>query len=379
MKMKFSQATKENAIAFTIAGTILLGLFFSIQHIHVLKDFMSKVVEVMMPFIIGFSVAFLLHPTMILIERNLLKNSKMKQTTKRKISAGLALVLAILVVAGFLFLIFPSITDSIVKLSTQIGDYAMNAEVLIQDVIKTYPQTADFLTWLFDVGEGTLIELVNYLKNTIPTILDYSIKVVGLVFDFVMGLIIALYILCDRERFYIQIKKVAYTLFREPVVKQMRDLAKLSSRMFNSFIVGKIVDSLIIGIICYVGMSLIGFDFALLISFIVGCTNVIPVFGPFIGAVPGFVILLIVNPLDSLWFLVFIFALQQFDGNILGPLILGDSMGIPTLYVMFAILVGGGFFGVPGMFLGVPIFSIIYVVVKAGVEKQLEKKQIVVD
>ena len=379
MKMKFSQATKENAIAFTIAGTILLGLFFSIQHIHVLKDFMSKVVEVMMPFIIGFSVAFLLHPTMILIERKLLKNSKMKQTTKRKISAGLALVLAILVVAGFLFLIFPSITDSIVKLSTQIGDYAMNAEVLIQDVIKTYPQTADFLTWLFDVGEGTLIELVNYLKNTIPTILDYSIKVVGLVFDFVMGLIIALYILCDRERFYIQIKKVAYTLFSEPVVKQMRDLAKLSSRMFNSFIVGKIVDSLIIGIICYVGMSLIGFDFALLISFIVGCTNVIPVFGPFIGAVPGFVILLIVNPLDSLWFLVFIFALQQFDGNILGPLILGDSMGIPTLYVMFAILVGGGFFGIPGMFLGVPIFSIIYVVVKAGVEKQLEKKQIVVD
>ena len=379
MKMKFSQATKENAIAFTIAGTILLGLFFSIQHIHVLKDFMSKVVEVMMPFIIGFSVAFLLHPTMILIERKLLKNSKMKQATKRKISAGLALVLAILVVAGFLFLIFPSITDSIVKLSTQIGDYAMNAEVMIQDVIKTYPQTADFLTWLFDVGEDTLIELVNYLKNTIPTILDYSIKVVGLVFDFVMGLIIALYILCDRERFYIQIKKVAYTLFREPVVKQMRDLAKLSGRMFNSFIVGKIVDSLIIGIICYVGMSLIGFDFALLISFIVGCTNVIPVFGPFIGAVPGFVILLIVNPLDSLWFLVFIFALQQFDGNILGPLILGDSMGIPTLYVMFAILVGGGFFGVPGMFLGVPIFSIIYVVVKAGVEKQLEKKQIVVD
>ena len=379
MKMKFSQATKENAIAFTIAGTILLGLFFSIQHIHVLRDFISKVVEVMMPFIIGFSVAFLLHPIMILIERKLLKNSKMKQTTKRKISAGLALVLAILVVSGFLFLIFPSITDSIVKLSTQIGDYAMNAEVMIQDVIKTYPQTADFLTWLFDVGEGTLIELVNYLKNTIPTILDYSIKVVGLVFDFVMGLIIALYILCDRERFYIQIKKVAYTLFSEPVVKQMRDLAKLSSKMFNSFIVGKIVDSLIIGIICYVGMSLIGFDFALLISFIVGCTNVIPVFGPFIGAVPGFVILLIVNPLDSLWFLVFIFALQQFDGNILGPLILGDSMGIPTLYVMFAILVGGGFFGVPGMFLGVPIFSIIYVVVKAGVEKQLEKKQIVVD
>ena len=379
MKIKFSQTTKENAMAFTIAGTILPALFFSIQHIHVLKDFLKQVIEVLMPFIIGFSVAFLLHPVMMNIEGKLLKNSKMKQTTKRKISAGMALVLAILVVSGFLFLIFPSITDSIIKLSSQISTYATNAELFVEDVIRTYPQASSFLTWLFDVGQDTLIELVNYLKNTIPTILDYSMKVVGLVFDFVMGLIIALYILCDRERFYVQFKKVAYTLFREPVVKQMRDLAHLSSKMFNSFIVGKIVDSLIIGVICYVGMSLIGFDFALLISFIVGCTNVIPVFGPFIGAVPGFVILLIVNPLDSLWFLVFIFALQQFDGNILGPLILGDSMGIPTLYVMFAILVGGGFFGVPGMFLGVPIFSIIYVVTKAAVEKSLEKKQIVVD
>lgn len=379
MKIKLSQTTKENAMAFTIAGTILLAIFFTVQHIDVLKDFLKQTVEVLMPFIIGFSVAFLLHPVMLLIENRVLKNTKIKQGTKRKISAGLALLLAILMVSGFLFLIFPSITDSIIKLSTQIGTYAANAEAVIQEIIATYPQTASFLTWVFNMGEDTLIELVTYLRDTIPTILDYSIKVVGWLFDFVMGLIIALYILVDRERFYVQIKKVAYTLFKEPVVKQFRNLAQLSSRMFNSFIVGKIVDSLIIGIICYIGMSLIGFDFALLISFIVGCTNVIPIFGPFIGAVPGFVILLIVNPIDSLWFLVFVFALQQFDGNILGPLILGDSMGIPTLYVMFAILVGGGFFGVAGMFLGVPIFSIIYVVVKNWVEKQLREKQIVVE
>ena len=379
MKVKFSQQTKENAIAFVIAGSILILLYFSILNFHVVKSFFSLAASVLMPFIIGFAAAFLLHPIMMFIETKVLGKVKMKQQTKRKISAGLAMFVMILIVLGFLFLIFPSISDSVIKLSSQIGNYATNAEAIISETIELYPQTADFLTWFFDVGQDTLMDVVDYLKNMIPTILGYSIRLVTAVFDFIIGLIIALYIMFDRERFYTQIKKVAYTLFPVPVVKQFRDLANLSSQMFNSFIVGKIVDSTIIGILCYIGMSLIGFDFALLISFIVGVTNVIPFFGPFIGAVPGVVILFIVNPIDSLWFALFVLALQQFDGNILGPLILGDSMGIPTLYVMFAILVGGGFFGVLGMFLGVPVFSVIYVVVKKVVENQLAKKNIIVE
>lgn len=379
MKVKFSQQTKENAIAFVIAGSILILLYFSILNFHVVKSFFSLAASVLMPFIIGFAAAFLLHPIMMAIETNVLGKVKIKQQTKRKISAGLAMFVMILIVLGFLFLIFPSISDSVIKLSSQIGNYATNAEAIISETIELYPQTADFLTWFFDVGQDTLMDVVDYLKNMIPTILGYSIRLVTAVFDFIIGLIIALYIMFDRERFYTQIKKVAYALFPVPVVKRFRDLANLSSQMFNSFIVGKIVDSTIIGILCYIGMSLIGFDFALLISFIVGVTNVIPFFGPFIGAVPGVVILFIVNPIDSLWFALFVLALQQFDGNILGPLILGDSMGIPTLYVMFAILVGGGFFGVLGMFLGVPVFSVIYVVVKKVVENQLAKKNIIVE
>ena len=379
MKIKFSQQTKESALAFVLAGSILILLYFSILNFDVVKNFFSLAASVLMPFMIGFAAAFLLHPIMMGIENNLLKKTKLKQTTKRKISAGLAMVVMILVVLGFLFLIFPSISDSVIKLSNQIGNYAINAEAIIEETIELYPQTANFLIWFFEVGQDTLMDVVDYLKNMIPTILGYSIRLVTAVFDFIIGLIIALYIMFDRERFYKQIKKVAYVIFPVPVVKQFRELAKLSSKMFNSFIVGKIVDSTIIGIMCYIGMSLIGFDFALLISFIVGVTNVIPFFGPFIGAVPGIVILFIVNPIDSLWFALFVLALQQFDGNILGPLILGDSMGIPTLYVMFAILVGGGFFGVVGMFLGVPVFSVIYVVCKKVVEKQLAKKNIVVE
>ena len=194
-----------------------------------------------------------------------------------------------------------------------------------------------------------------------------------------MGIVVAVYILYDRDKFYLQIKKVLYVCFPKNNVDKIRSVVKLSSKMFNNFIVGKLIDSLIIGLICYICMTLLGFEFAMLISFIVGCTNIIPIFGPFIGAVPGFVILFIVNPVDSLWFILFIIALQQFDGNVLGPKILGDSMGIPTLYVVFAIVVGGGLFGILGMFLGVPILSIIYVLVKGYVESKIKEKNIKIE
>ena len=153
-------------------------------------------------------------------------------------------------------------------------------------------------------------------------------------------------------------------------------LSRLTSRMFNSFIIGKMIDSLIIGVICFIGMLIMRLPFAVLISFIVGLTNMIPVFGPFIGAVPGIFILFIVDPIYSLIFAVFVLLLQQFDGNILGPMILGDQLGLPSLWVMFSIIVGGGMFGILGMFLGVPVFAVLYVVVRGFVSGRLKEKNI---
>jgi len=148
--------------------------------------------------------------------------------------------------------------------------------------------------------------------------------------------------------------------------------------MMHRFILGKALDSLIIGVICYIGMLLLKLEYPVLISVVIGMTNMIPVFGPFIGAVPGALILLIVSPIQALWFILFIIVLQQFDGNYLGPRILGDSMGLPSLWIMFAIIVGGGYFGLVGMFMGVPIFAVIYLVFKRLVNNRIRMKEIII-
>jgi len=157
-------------------------------------------------------------------------------------------------------------------------------------------------------------------------------------------------------------------------VKKLISITHTSNRIFTGFISGKILDSLIIGVLCFIGMSIFNLPMAMLVSVIVGVTNVIPYFGPFIGAIPGALIVFLVDPIKAFWFMLFILALQQFDGNILGPYILGDSIGLPAFWVIFAILVFGSIFGVLGMFIGVPTFAVIYSIIKMWIESRLEKK-----
>ena len=162
--------------------------------------------------------------------------------------------------------------------------------------------------------------------------------------------------------------------FPEEVSKYFHRMSLLSSKIFNNFIVGKAIDSLIIGILCYVGSLIFQFPYALLLSVFVGVTNMIPVFGPFIGAIPGVVILFIIHPITAVYFALFVFALQQFDGNVLGPMILGDKLGLPSIGILFSVCIGGGLFGIVGMFIGVPCFAVFYVAVKEFVHYRLEKK-----
>jgi predicted PurR-regulated permease PerM len=207
-------------------------------------------------------------------------------------------------------------------------------------------------------------------------ILNFSWNFVSVLIRTVIGFIVSIYILLDRERFTVQFRKLTYAIFSKKQSERLFEISKLSARMFNSFIIGKTVDSLIVGVICYIFMLIFGWPYPVLISLIIGVTNMIPVFGPFIGAIPALFLLFIVDPSAALWFALFIIILQQIDGNIIGPLILQDSMGLPSLWIMFAIIIGGGFFGLIGMFLGVPVFAIIYVIVKEIVNQRLKDKEI---
>ena len=218
-----------------------------------------------------------------------------------------------------------------------------------------------------------------FIIGFLPLVFNVTKNLTTGLTNLVLGIIISVYFLVGKERFFAQIKKFLYALLPKDLVGRLIDITHTSNRIFSGFISGKILDSLIIGILCFVGMSIFRMPMAMLVSVIVGVTNIIPYFGPFIGAIPSALIVFLVDPIKALWFVVFVVCLQQFDGNILGPRILGDSIGMPAFWVVFSILLFGGYLGVLGMFIGVPTFAVIYSIFKLWTEGRLSRKNLPVD
>ena len=235
---------------------------------------------------------------------------------------------------------------------TEAGDYV---ESLLSSQIL--PQVKTYLSYIASITTGV-------------------ISAVKMLFNFVIGLIIAIYLLSGKETFVGQGKKLIYTVlpskYGNVVVRSMR----IANQMFGGFVSGKILDSAIIGVICYVGLIILGIPYSLLVAVIVGVTNVVPFFGPFIGAVPSVILIALAEPVKGLYFIIFVLVLQQVDGNIIGPKILGDSTGLSSFWVIFAILVGGGLFGFMGMLLGVPTFAVFYCLLREAAAYILRKRKL---
>lgn len=365
---------KQNILIGVISGTFLLLVFFLLFNFGKVSNEFKRLLDVLMPFISGFAIAFVLSPVVTMFEKRLPKT--MKSKSKRKISVLLAMIIFFAVFATFLIILIPQLADSVKTLAALFNFYYSDMDNILKYLIDTFGLTTDFIQMFAAMFQNITDSIVTYVTNYLPYIIDSSFSFLMKTFNMAVGIVIAVYILLDRERFYKQIKKVMYACFPTAKVDYVVDVTHLSSHLFKRFILGKMLDSFIIGILCFIGMNIMGIEYSLLISFIIGMTNMIPVFGPFIGAIPAIIILLLINPMNALWFAVFVLALQQFDGNILGPYILGDSMGLPSFWIMFAIIVGGGFFGILGMFLGVPLFAVIYFIIKTAVGKRLVEKGI---
>lgn len=363
-------------VSITLAGLLIVSIYFIILNIDVLFKLLSDLGSVLTPFMYGLIFAFLMGPIVTFFERKALISFKWKKNTKRLVSVILTLLITIEIIVLFFSFIIPQLITSLSSISEKLPQYIIVVEDLLGDWLINYRIQNDWVNLVLDSSEDLLVNFLTTIQSYIPLILDYSWQFTKMVFNLLLGIAIAMYVLIDKERFSLQAKKVLYVLVGQKSGDYLVDLSRLSSNMVHRFILGKMLDSLIIGIICYIGMLILGLSYPVLLSVIVGVTNMIPVFGPFIGAIPGTLILILVEPFQALWFVLFIIVLQQFDGNYLGPRILGDSMGLPSLWIMFAIIVGGGYFGVIGMFLGVPIFAVIYIVSKKMVANKLEKESI---
>lgn len=367
-------------VAFIVLAAAIL-FYFAIANTDKIIQALVFVKEILAPFIYGLVMAYILTP---------IYNGVRKKTRdwNRKLSNLTAVTVAMLVllgiIAALLSAVLPSVIESIVSIAQSLPK---NTEALVNwfdSKFEDIPQISGPFSRCVD---ETSKSLVDWIEKTLQP--DYKVVVEGVsggviraivtIKNFLIGIIVCCVFLVNKETFVAQSKKAIFAIMKEEKADNFLRGARFTHMTFGSFINGKLLDSLIIGLICFVFMSLFNWPYASLISVIIGITNIIPFFGPFIGAIPSAIILFTVNPVTSLYFLGFILLLQQFDGNILGPKILGGATGIPMFWVMFAILVGGGLFGFLGMILGIPVFAVIFVYIGYRINMKLEEKGMTTD
>ena len=375
MKIKVTQEMQKKMWLSIIVVASGIMIYFVFEKFSLIWNGIKSVCSLLTPFILGFAIAFLLNKPMMFIENRLLGNMKFKHKTKRSISAIVSLLFGAFVVCGFASIIVPQLVRSISTLISNFPGYIADTQKFIDSFINSNGLFKDQAN-VFLSNDKLLGEISKFVTDLFPQMLQYTYQFGNTLLDIILGIMSALYMLLDKERLLGYCKKITYAIFPREVAKYFHRMSLTSSGIFNDFIVGKAIDSLIIGILCYIGSLIFKFPYALLLSVFVGITNMIPVFGPFIGAIPGIVILFIIHPITALYFALFILVLQQFDGNILGPLILGDKLGLPSIGILFSVCVGGGLFGVVGMFIGVPCFAVIYAALREFVNHRLKQKNL---
>ena len=390
MGRKWDKSIVRMGVVFTISVCICLVFAEIVKEWPAIFGFIGKFMSAMTPVIIGMVLAFLLNPIMVYVRRLIAHfSSKLFKKVsyddafrKSKIpSLIITLFLFVGILVGFLRIVIPHIYISMQNLIKDAPGYLDSAQKwfdqffkendkLQEPVMKGISYVEDnVLGWLQDKIMPNLDEIVLKVSNGL-------IVGVKAIFNFLVGLIVTIYLLASKDVLIAEGKKIVYCAFSKKTGNKILDGLSYANSVFGGFINGKILDSVIIGIMCFAFTRAVGMEYAVLISVIVGVTNIIPFFGPFIGAVPGALLALMDEPLMFVVFIIFVFLLQQFDGNILGPLILGDSTGLSGMWVLVAILVGGDLFGVPGMILGVPVFACIYAFCAVQLRDGLREKNL---
>ena len=329
-------------------GAISLSIlfFFLIYRFQGFGNAVSTLTGILMPFIYGSVIAYLLKPVCNWIEAFLHKLfPERMHRFANMLAVALTILFGLLLIYALIMMIVPQLINSVTALYFTARD-----------------NIGDFVEWIskqeFIANNKKLLDFIESSYDSLDANLDAWIK------NFVIGLIVSVYLLASRKKFGQQGKLILYSLVKPRWADLIMEEVRYADRMFGGFINGKILDSAIIGVLCYIACLIFKFPSALLVSVIIGVTNVIPFFGPFIGAIPATLLILIQNPIKALWFVLFVLVLQQVDGNIIGPKILGNTTGLSSFWVLFAILLFGGLWGFVGMIIGVPLFAVIYDVIK---------------
>ena len=365
---------------------VLLIVILIFTNLKAFSGAFQALMRVLSSVLYGFLFAYLLNPLVRIVDRRL-RPFLLKRKCKEKVAFRLSRVIGLLfafAVAGLMIyalvvMIVPQLADSISKIVANLPGYYVSIEKWVLNILEDNP---DIKAWADMAMEKGYVYLENFIRNDllgsvqkiVVSVTASAYAVIREVVNMVIGLVVSVYVLLSKDKFLAQSKKMVVAFFEPETANRLMDHARRIDQIFNGFIIGKLIDSLIIGILCYIGVSILKMPYAVLIATIVGVTNIIPYFGPILGTIPCALLILLDSPLQCFYFIIFVLILQQIDGNVIGPRILGENVGISGFWILVSITVGGGMFGFVGMLLGVPVFAVIYMLVSDYVDRSLVKR-----
>lgn len=371
-------------IGITGAAILASGILcaFVLFKMPVIISVLKGITEILKPFLYGVVFAYLLAPLCNKIEEKLFQIFPKAKTKARRFICFIAIVISLCVAIAVIWLIImmiiPQVWDSVMKIIQMVPQKLIVVNNWIEHMLENQPELQAYFEEFSSQAESNIDSLLNVdtiqkVQSIINSLSVQLFGVLGVVKNIFLGLLISAYLLGSRKLFGAQAGLILHGVFSDKWAKIIEEEIRYTDKMFNGFLVGKIIDSAIIGLLCFAGTSIMGFEAPAFISVIIGITNIIPFFGPFIGAIPCGLLLLLENPMHCLYFIIFIFVLQQIDGNVIGPKILGNTTGVSSFWVLFAILLFGGMWGVVGMVIGVPLFAVIYDIIRKLVYRGLRK------
>ena len=371
MVIRLTKEVKKDIIQIILIAIILIFAFLNIKEIW---SFLKFIIELIMPFIIGIAIAFVLNILMKFIERKLLDKVKMKTKSKRTISLLLGLALVFTFIIVLLLLIIPQLKNTFTLFVDNMPRYEENVRILLTKLNIDTAIMENIENAVQNFGDVA----IDFIKNNSDQILEVTLgvasNVIGVVVNLVIAFVFAIYLLVQKEKLLGQISKVLRAYLPIKRVMKIRDIARLSNTTCAHFVSGQCLEAVIIGVLCFIGMLILGIPYAATISVLIGVTALIPIYGAFIGTILGAFLIFMVSPLKALIFIIFILVLQQLEGNLIYPKVVGKSVGLPGIWVFVAVTIGGALAGIVGMLISVPIASITYSVLATNVNYRINAK-----
>lgn len=377
MKIIKDKKLKSNIILITYV-IILAYIFINLKSIG---NFLLDILLIVKPFIIGIAIAYVINIPMRFFEKNvvnkLFNKAKIKHDKlERIISLTLTLIIVIAVITAIVIFVVPQVVKSFQALVNNVPSYIDSLEKVVSQYKDSNELLQKIYTHILTAGKEVIKLLSSLSSKLFGEIVNITVGVTSSVINFVIAFIVSIYILLSKEKLILQIKKVLYAVFEKSKVNKIIRLWSLVNDKFSRFVTGQCIEACILGLLCFIGMSIFSIQYKLLISVLIGVTSLIPIVGAFLGLIPSAFILFMVSPMTALWFIVLILVIQQIEGHLIYPFVIGNSIGLSSLWVLFAITVGGSSFGILGMLIGVPLVGVMYSLISYFVNKRLREKNL---